>query len=159
MPPYKETKETFNMRMVKLYPREFRCDANVLFCKMCDSQINAKQLFQIKQHLETGKHLANIKRKSGSTASQTLITTTVQDVATRDANKFHMDLTRMFLEANIPLHKIADSSVSEFLEKYTKYASPSESKMKTKCLPSIYDEYIQKLKNKAKDKYIWVTLD
>lgn len=160
MPKNKETTATFNRRIVKEYPQVFRCDDSILFCKMCDIKINAKQLFQVKQHLLTSKHIASVQRKSGNsseTAHQTLITT-VQDT-NRDAEKYNLDLTKMFLEANIPIYKINCPSVSNFFEKYTKFAVPSETKLRNKCLPQIYDATVLEMKNHAKDEYIWVTID
>lgn len=69
------------------------------------------------------------------------------------------DLTECFLEANIPIHKINYPSVVKFIEKYTKYAAPSETTMRTKCLPTLYDKCIERLKGIASNNYIWISID
>lgn len=70
-----------------------------------------------------------------------------------------MDLAKCFLEANIPLHKISNPSVKHFLEKHTKYTVPSESTLRTKCLPKLYEESLEKMKQIAADNYLWVSID
>lgn len=70
-----------------------------------------------------------------------------------------MDLARAFLESNIALHKISHPSIKKFLEKHTKHASPSETVLRTKCLPTLYGEAIEKMKLKAKNNFVWVSLD
>lgn len=133
MPKTKENHSVFLHRMTKTYPNTFRADNSVLFCLICDTYVNAKQTFQVKQHLETSKHLASAERKKigGSSSTQTLLTT----LNDRNASEFSMDLATCFLEANIPLYKARNTSVVNFLEKHTKYAVPSESTLQNKCLP------------------------
>lgn len=157
----KETLEQFNNRMASAYPGVFRADKSVLFCLMCDIKVNAKQVSTVKQHLDTDKHKNAVKRKTGaSSKSQTLLTTLGATTdKNRNANEFTMDLAKCFLEANIPLHKITHPSMKGFLEKHTKYAAPSESVLRQKCLPTLYDECIEKMKKIAADNYIWVSLD
>lgn len=149
MPKVKETQSAFNRRMVDNHPRIFRCDGSVLFCLLCDTVVSANQLFQVKQHLKTAKHIESAERKSqgGSNSSQSLMTTFQQDIDTnRSSSVFAMDLTKCFLEANIPLHKISHPAVVKFVEKYTKYAPPSENTLRLKYLPIMYAECIARLK-------------
>lgn len=159
MPPYKQSVEAFNRRIVKDFPSVFRCDEKILFCRMCDIVVNAKQLFQVKQHLETAKHIASVKRKSGESSSQELITNLSDSATDRDANKFTMDLVQTFLNANIPLNKVCHPSIQGFIENYTKYAVPSVSKLRTKCVPLLYEKCRNKLKQIAQNNFIWVSID
>lgn len=70
-----------------------------------------------------------------------------------------MDLASCFVKSNIPLYKMRDPALVEFLEKHTKYAAPSETHLRSKCIPKIYEECVEKLKRIAAEKYIWVSLD
>ncbi len=56
MPKYKESLESFNRRMVNEHIGILTCDNQLLFCKMCDTPVAAKQVFQVNQHLQTAKH-------------------------------------------------------------------------------------------------------
>lgn len=156
----KESLSSFYLRVVNEYPKEFRCDKSVLFCLLCDTEISAKQIFQVKQHRDTKKHLNAIQRKTGESSSQSLLTT-LHETADRNRkiSEFTMDLTRCFLEANIPLHKIAHPSMVKFVEKHTKHASPSESSLRSKYLPVLYDECLEKMKRIAVGNFIWVSID
>lgn len=158
----KETASEFNNRMVSLHPGVFRADKTVLFCLLCNIQVNAKQVSTIAQHLETTKHKKSVERKMkcGSSSNQTLLTTLQTAVdESRNTNDFTVDLARCFLKANIPLHKISHPSMKESLEKHTKYVAPSESVLRQKCLPTLYDECVQIMKERAADNFIWVSLD
>lgn len=158
MPKTKEDLGTFFRRILKEFPNIFRTNGKILFCKICDNEISAKQIFQVKQHLQTAKHVSNLKRKeNGNFLSQELISNCGE--ADRSANVFSMDLARAFLQANIPLHKIRNESVVTFIEKYTKFAAPSEYCLRSKCLPSLYNEVKEKMKKIAENNYIFVTID
>lgn len=148
--------------MVQTFPDDFQTDGSVLFCKMCDIDVAAEQLCQVNQHLRTKKHKASVERKRESTngKTQSFITTIGQPTEkSRDTNAFYMDLTKAFVKSNIPINVIRGPAMTEFLEKHTKYAAPSETVLRTKYLPAIYDDIVAKLKQIVKGKHIWVSLD
>ena len=159
MPKEKETLSSFYRRVSKEYQNVFRTDNSVLFCLICDCEVPAKQICQVRQHLSTKKHLASVKRKSSveNRSNQTLLTTLNENRT--DVSQFAIDLADCFIKANIPLFAIRNPAVVNFIEKYTKYASPSEFTLRNKILPKIYDDTIQKMKDFAKNKHIWVTVD
>lgn len=159
MPKEKENLSSFYRRVTKEYQNVFRSDQSVLFCLVCDIEIAAKQMSQVKQHVSTAKHLAGLKRKTTNenNTNQTLLTT-LND-ANRDVGQFAIDLTDCFLKANIPLYTIRNPDVVKFVEKYTKYASPSEFTLRNKILPKIYDKCVGKMKQIANGKHIWASID
>lgn len=162
MPKDKESSAAFLRRVIKKYPMEFRCDKTVLFCLMCDSNVAAQQMFQVKQHRDTKKHKKAIERKQSGTSSgsQTLLTTIGETAdKNRNASEFVLDLSKCFLKANIALHKVSNPAVVEFIEKHTKYAAPSETILRSKYLPTLYNECIEKMKQIAAGNYIWVSVD
>lgn len=162
MPKRKETSSELLQRVVEKYPTQFRCDQRVLFCLLCDSNVSVQQMFQVEQHIATQKHKLAIQRKSGGekSGSQTLLTTLHETTdRNRNASEFAMDLAKCFLESNIALHNISHPSVANFIEKHTKYAAPSETALRTKYLPVLYDECIEKMKKIAAGNFIWVSVD
>lgn len=66
---------------------------------------------------------------------------------------------RPFFKANIPLKKVSHPSVVNFLEKYTNSTVPSESTLRQKYVPLLYDETIETLRDKAANKCIWTSID
>lgn len=49
--------------------------------------------------------------------------------------------------------------MAEFIAKHTKYAAPSESTIRNKCLPILHQECIDKMKKIAGNNYIWISVD
>ena len=153
----KETHRQFCTRMVRDYPDTLRTDDSILFCKICECALpGATKISHIKQHISSVKHKQNIPSTTTSTARQTLLKETFVDQKT---NEFSMDLCKTFIEANIPLKKTSHPSVVSFLEKYTGKTIPSESTLRQKYVPILYKECIENLREKSKDKYIWVSID
>lgn len=155
MPKGKETVAEFNARMVATYKGVFRSDNSVLFCIYCNHPVTASQLFQVKQHIATDKHKNAESRRKPGQSTQTFLT----EYQSPKINQFYVDVCRAFLEANIPLHKVSHPSIVRFLETHTKNTVPSETTLRTKYVPMLYDQCLADLRAKAKDKYIWVSLD
>lgn len=95
--------------------------------------------------------------KNAAATSQTLVTyfQTAQPIV----NVFHKDLCKTFMEANVPLHKISNPSVVNFLEKYTERTIPNEGTLRKKCVSILYDQTMADLRAKAANKCIWVSVD
>lgn len=159
MPKTKEKSSIFLARVVSEFPDDFQSDGSILFCKRCDIEVAAKQISQVKQHMETGKHLSSLKRKTGNVGEKTQSMLTTLNEKFRDTNEFNVDLTECFVKSNIPLYKLREPAMIDFLEKHTKYAAPSESSLRSKYMPKIYEEYIDKMKRIAAGQNIWVSLD
>lgn len=157
MPKPKESKSVFIARMLSEYPGVFRADDSVLFCKYCSCTVNADKTFLVSQHVGTARHKKAVELRNGSSSkSQTLLTEFKQPPK---MNEYNADLCKALLDTNIPLYKVNHPSFSGFLEKYTKKSTPSETVLRQKYVPSIYDDCIEKLRSKAEKNYIWVSID
>lgn len=98
------------------------------------------------------KHKAALRKDSGP--KQLLLAE-----CSRDLNSYNLDLCKMLLAANIPLYKINNPAVKTFLQKYTKTPVPSETTLRTKYMPSIYESVINTLQRKAANNNIWISMD
>lgn len=117
MPKEKETNREFFARIVKDYPGVFRTDNSLLFCTYCNCSVAGAKLFSVKQHIATDKHQKIAKlRGICPKNSQTLLTEYQQPLK---INPFNMEMCKMFVEANIPLKKVAHPSVVKFFETFT----------------------------------------
>lgn len=161
MPKVKEKPRSFFYRMTEEFPNTFKTDGSVLFCLLCDTDVPAKQRSQVKQHIDTAKHISSVSRKnnSGRREHQTLLTLPELTDRNPKASEFTMDLATCFLRANIPLHKIRNPNVVNFLEKHTKYAAPSEFNLRNNYHTKKYDDCVERMRKIAADRYIWVSID
>lgn len=156
MPKTKESTAGFFARMNAEFPGVFRNDNSVLFCTYCDCQVTGSKIFNVKQHITSVKHQKTAKlRQNAGKNTQTLLTEYQQ----QKINPFNMELCKSFVEANIPLKKVSHPSIVKFMEKYTSKTMPSESSLRQKYVPLIYEECLADLRAKAKDRYIWVSID
>lgn len=103
MPKAKENNREFLTRITTQFPGVFRSDQTILFCTLCNCSVNASKMFHVKQHIGTSKHKEAAK-KSSSLKTQTLLTEFKDQ---QHIDSFSMDLTKTFLEANIPLKKLS----------------------------------------------------
>lgn len=149
----KESVKEFNLRMVKKFPKILRGDSSVLYCVVCNCKLNKPKLYNVEQHFSSLKHKVLVEKYSSST-TQSLLTDT-----TTELNPYILDLCNTFLSANIPLYKINNPAVKEFLTKYTKKPVPSETLLRTKYMPTIYEKCIKELQNRAGKSLIWVSMD
>lgn len=157
MPKPKETIREFCNRIVREYPGVFRTDDSILFCEFCEVPLKGHKTSNVKQHIETDKHKNAVETKKNSAAfKQTLMP---DHQRPRQMNQFNMDLCKTFLEANIPLKKTGHPSLVRFMENYTGKSMPNESTLRKTYVPLLYDECMEKMQAKAKDKYIWASID
>lgn len=158
MPKAKETDRQFVARMVIEFPGNFRADNSVLFCIICNVNVSGKRKSIVKKHLEAAKHIeAAERRKKKEVPVQSLITG--YGASQPILNSFNMDLCETFVEANIPINKVKHPSVVRFLEKYTDHTVPSDTLLRQKYVPTLYDKCIEELRSKVGNKHIWVSID
>lgn len=71
-----------------------------------------------------------------------------------------MDLCEAFLSSNIPLYKLANPILKEFLRKYcTNQNVPDESTLRKNYIPTIYLHVLEEIRNELKDNIIWISAD
>lgn len=155
MPKEKEKISSFLTRVANQYPGVLRTDNSVLLCKYCNCVINGTRLFSVKQHFNTEKHKIATKKRENNDKSQSFL----KDYSSATLNTYHMDICTAFLEANIPIKKISHPSVINFLEKYINRDAPSETTLRSKYVPLLYEQCLQVMRSKAMNKCIWVSLD
>jgi hypothetical protein len=109
----------------------FTSGGKFLFCQACVKSIVSQQRSQVTQHLSGSKHIAAIARlkQKYRPGRQSLIG---ESSATSSSGPskfvtFAIDLCKAFVSADIPLFKINNPEVRNFLVKYTETDSPDES--------------------------------
>jgi len=133
----------------------FSCDESVLFCKLCETKVNAERRYTVTHHIETAKHQRAVNRQNTTkmSISQLQVTTFTKK------SSFSKNLCKAMLSANIPLHKINNSEFRLFLETYTNRDIPSESTLRKNYVDEVYSDTINKIRDNIKGNKIWVSID
>ncbi|KAG7160353.1 CGG triplet repeat-binding protein 1-like 3, partial [Homarus americanus] len=139
MPKIKKSLSSTLNAWVDVY-NDFTTDGQVLFCKYCEVVVSSSEKFQVQQHIQTAKHAM---KKEAKTSAKT---------GTAPHNIFNQDLCRALVSADIPLNKLNNKELVSFLEKYTDQKVPSESTLRKNYVPDLYNETLDRLREKVLDK-------
>lgn len=150
MPKNKETHGEFLLRMTELFPKEFRVEKSFLFCLVCEQKVTAEKKFQVTQHLDGKSHKA--KKGHGDKQKQSLLSDYAGPSKGPPLKEFSIDLCKMLIDTNIPIHKITHPSFIAFMEKYTRQTVPTDSNIRNSYLPVLYNLTIEKLRAKVAGK-------
>lgn len=151
----------FAWRMTQTFPNQFHVDCDsTIFCIPCKAHIPFSTIFQVKQHLGTGKHQRNsyrneiiVDRKATETSPA------FNDSTSGEPFQFNQNFFRMLLGAKIPISKSSHPSFAEFIEKHTPHSLPSEAALRQTCVTTMYTQCISRMKHEASNEYIWVSLE
>lgn len=153
MPKIKATLSSNLNKYVSEHPSVFQTDGVVLFCKICNKAVGCERKFQVDQHLKSTKHKELHGRRSEKT--QPLITTSVA----AGLSKFSMDLCEAFISADIPLYKLNNPKLRDFLKTYTNEIIPHETSVRKAYIDEIYVRSLNKIKNALTDHFLWISID
>lgn len=123
---------------------DFEIKDNKLFCKLCDSTFNPS-LFSLDRHMKTDLHTFS-STKNGQ-------------------KQFNNDLTDFMIQCNIPWSKLDNPTFRNFMENLlnNKYGNnvnlPSESNIRLKYLPKIYEEKKDQIRQELQNKTICLSVD
>lgn len=87
--------------------------------------VNSGRKFLVDQHVKSQKHLELCDRKK-ERATQALLTNLDSDAI----NKFSLDLCEAFVSADIPLAKLRNPNLRNFLKKYTNENIPCDNTLR-----------------------------
>ena len=135
---------------VSKYSSEFTLDhKGTLLCKLCNVYVSNDKTFMVESHRNSNKHKALLKANSSQPA--------ISEFKTPDQNSWTYNVTKSFLEADIPLHKLNSPSIIS-LFKSINHPLPSHSSA-YKTVDNIYETQMELIKNKMKDRKIFLVID
>jgi hypothetical protein len=102
-------------------------------------------------------HAAAVYRSRSTNLKQTSLNSVVS--AAQCTSNFANDLCDAFISANIPLHKLNNPKLTSFLGKYTQQHIPSETTVRKKCVPMLYDDVLTEVRKRIGDNYIYACVD
>ncbi|PNF28390.1 hypothetical protein B7P43_G16747 [Cryptotermes secundus] len=69
------------------------------------------------------------------------------------------DLCEAILAADIPLSKLTNPTLRNFIEKYTQCKVPDESSVRKNYVKQCYELTIESIRDKIQDNFVWVSID
>lgn len=156
MPKAKTAKAAKLKALAEEFPG-LRAEEGFLYCKICSKVISADRRFQVKQHLESGKHI-QLNQKSENKRTQQLFLPECSGRFSKE-HDFHEKLCRAFVSADIPLYKMRNQHIRKLFEEYTDYQVPSETVLRSKHLKNVYNDCMDNIRAKLKNQFIWVSVD
>lgn len=96
MPKIRPTNSTvFKKYVLEFGENVFSCDESVLFCKLCETKVNAERRYRVTHHIETAKHRRAVNRQNTTktSISQLQVTTFTKK------SSFSKDLCKAMLSA------------------------------------------------------------
>ncbi|PNF20259.1 hypothetical protein B7P43_G15454 [Cryptotermes secundus] len=157
IPKVKVSQET----KLQLYQREFEGEMistnnEILYFRACEKTVGCEKRFQVLQHLNTNIHKENIKIKSTKSAP---VQKLLSEFSNNIFSQFSFDLCEAFLAADIPLWKLTNPTLRNFIEKYTQCKVPDESTVRKNYVKQCYDLTIESIRDKIQDNFVWVSID
>ncbi len=132
--------------------------AEYFTCTFCEMFL-VTQYLTLTQHLGTKLQKTNkeLKKSRKKTASQV----TLEEVTGRTRPKSQSEvmvkeLCQTLLAANIPLNKMENPHLRNFMEKYISKIVPTQSWLRQKYLAACYNDVMGDIKEKLKEGSLWV---
>ncbi|KAJ8915555.1 hypothetical protein NQ315_012439 [Exocentrus adspersus] len=146
--------------MIKGSP-ELKLDGDKVFCTACAKMIACDKKFQVDQHLRTASHNAKVhKLKSGPVQQSVRMSfDNASDKTKSEKDVFNQELCRAFVAANIPLKKLQNQQLREFLQKHCNQNISDESTLRKKSLQVLYENVIQEIRTTIYKNNYYVIVD
>ncbi|XP_003737959.1 uncharacterized protein LOC100902100 [Galendromus occidentalis] len=148
---------------LNLYVRYFggdilTTDGSVLFCKICEKNINGDKKYFVRQHINSASHTKRTTRDDDASKKQVSL---LPNFVTRPqkGSEFNMDLCETLVKADIPFYKIQNPCFRRFIEKWSKQYFPHESALRKTYLKEVYDGTIRMIRASIGEGKIWVSVD
>lgn len=159
MPKIKPSKAAHLRKIISEFGEDiFSTDGQILFCKICEVKVAGDKRFTVQQHVGRDKHVRGIQNISKRKTSQMLL---AQNASTSKgtSSKFYQDLCEVLVSANIPIWKLNNRKLRDFLERHTGHSIPDESTLRKNYIPHCYDETMRRIRQQVSGKKFFVSID
>jgi len=161
MPKIKTNLSTKISEIVSKYPKELDKSGNKVMCKLCLVEITFDDKHgkdNVLSHFKTKGHIKKTEKRDEQ--SQPFILNAFANAETvQTKNEFFADTTKMLIEANIPIGKLDDPAVRDYLTKYTKRDIPSARTVRKTYVPQNYENTLNKVRKIVGLNYIYLIVD
>ena len=119
--------------------------------------MNCAKKCHVSQHVQTTKHRSALCRTTK--AGEPKATLISSYAISQRQSQFSLDLCKAFIDAGIPLFKIENPTLKNFLQKYTREQVPSESTLRKSHVDICYNETVNRIREAVSGKKIWISVD
>jgi hypothetical protein len=129
----------------------FSCDESVLFCKLCETKVNAERRYTVTHHIETAKHQRAVNRQSTTKTSITQ--------GNNIYKKNHHFLKTCVRPCYPPIFRCIKSITQNFIYfcKHIRIDIPNESTLRRNYVNEVYSDTLNKKRDNIKGNKIWVS--
>lgn len=175
LPPAASKSTKVRMLAEKYKNESFIAENSILICRAC-VQPMAMKASQIKQHIDTPKHKKNLQLRGhqrlltecsgsrGRNFNEDLCEVSnlkcgfpLEFSAVHIENDF--DNLQAFISADIPLNKLTNKTLKDFLELYTGRTVPTATNLRTSALQESYEKTLDDIRLEIGEGPIWVSVD
>ena len=136
----------------------FSSDGRVLLCRICEKEVKGSRKSQVTQHLNGALHKAKLQKKSRK-GSSTIVQLESSLKASGKQSQYNIALSKAFIAADIPLHKLENAHLKEFLEVWTKQITPSPVTLRLNYIKLLYANQVDHIRGAIGGKPIWISID
>ena len=116
---------------------------------------NARK-YCIDSHESSSKHVTSFRRWEETNLRQLPTREQLTEVGN---NPFYEDITKMMIYTNIPLSKVNNPNLREFLEKWCGKKCPDTSTIRKNYMSPIYDRLMEEIRQYLKNHWIYIQVD
>ncbi|XP_003738430.1 uncharacterized protein LOC100897181 [Galendromus occidentalis] len=133
----------------------FSCNETTLICKACSKTFPNARRFNLTQHAATSSHQKSVVLLRRRQEEESRLEAAA---CSPDLPSFPMDLCGAFLAADIPLHKLENPTLRNFLEASTSRIIPNESTLRKFYVHEIYQRKMQTIRESIGQSSIWISI-
>src|SRR5713101_2509779 len=161
--PKEKTSIAYKLKQAVKNNKYLRTEGDVRICTICEKKINFSHQHgsqRLSEHLKSRNHLQKVDIKD-KPKTQTLLRDVFncEQSTSNDQTQFNKDMTKAFLSADIPFHKLNNFYFKNFLKKYIDFAIPEESTLRKNYTKDVYEDTLQKIRNTIGEKDIFLMID
>lgn len=142
----------------------------ILWCKVCAKSVAHDNNSLIRQHTSSKTHKNGLtsdptasssssvgRAQAGQLPADYAFRLATDQAEVREA--FQTELCEVFLCADIPLFKLRNERLVNFLEKHTKQKVPCETTLRKRSVETVYNSTINRIRAALKDKDLYIMMD
>jgi GTPase SAR1 family protein len=124
---------------------------------MCEVSVTAGKRFTVQQHIGRDKRVRSVDNTSKKKSSQLLLAQSASTSKSK-SSEFYKGLSEVLVSENIPLWKLINVKLRDFLERHTGHSIPDESTRRKNYIQQCYDDTIRRIRERVRRK-IFVSID
>jgi hypothetical protein len=124
---------------------------------MCKVSVTAGKRFTVQQHIGRDKRVRSVENTSKKKSSQLLLAQSASTSKSK-SSEFYKGLSEVLVSENIPIWKLINLKLGDFLERHTGHSIPDESTRRKNYTQQCYGDTIRRIRERVRRK-MFVSID